>query len=111
MLCDEIARGGYSPGDKIPSVRDMAVALGVNPNTVQRALSDLEDAGILVTRRGDGRYVSEDGAIKQKLLDGRIKTACEDFIGAMRDLGLDDGQIVDALAKTMREDGPSEKAV
>lgn len=100
---DEIARGNFPPGAKVPSVRDLAVFAGVNPNTVQRALSDLEDEGILVSRRGDGRYVADDATVRDKLLAARIRSACDDFIGAMRVLGLDDREIERSLGEALRE--------
>ena len=107
-LCDDIARGVYAPGQRIPSVRDFAIYIGVNPNTVQRALSELENDGILVSKRGDGRYVADDGTLRDMLLGERIKSACEDFIGAMRDIGLDDGQIVEALEKRLHAETANE---
>ncbi len=100
-LRDEIAAGKYLPGEKFPSVRDLAMAIGVNPNTVQRALASLEDYGILVSRRGDGRYVSDDAELKGRLLDARVKRSCADFALSLRDLGLSDDEIVSALKNTL----------
>ncbi len=57
-ICSAIAAGVYKPGELIPSVRQQAVALLVNPNTVQRAYEHLERDGILVTRRGSGMEVA-----------------------------------------------------
>jgi len=54
-----VATGGLAPGALMPSVRDLARELGVNPNTVVRAYQRLVEAGILTVRRGDGTYVSE----------------------------------------------------
>ena len=54
-----IARGEYRPGERLPSVRGLAVALLVNPNTVARAYRQLEREGIVVTRRGDGMFVAD----------------------------------------------------
>ncbi len=103
-LCDEIARGVYPPGSKVPSVRELAVIAGVNPNTVQRALSELEDEGILVSRRGDGRYVADNGKLKDNLLLERSRTATVEFVRAMRDLGLDDAMIRESLENALTKE-------
>jgi len=55
-----IVSGKYPPGGRIDSVRDLAEQTGVNPNTMQRALSKLEEAGLLLTNRTTGKYVTED---------------------------------------------------
>ena len=62
-----IAQGGLSPGEKLPSVRNLAVDLSVNPNTVQRAYSTLEEKGYITTITGRGNYVSEEGSWKDGL--------------------------------------------
>src|SRR5580692_11532135 len=59
-ICAAVAAGVYKPGELIPSVRQQAIALLVNPNTVQRAYEQLERDGLLVTRRGSGMEVSQD---------------------------------------------------
>ena len=56
----EICSGVYQPGDKIPSVRELAQEVGVNPNTMQRALAELERKQIIVTFRTSGRTVTEE---------------------------------------------------
>lgn len=59
-LCDEILSGKYGPGERIPSVRELAVYLGVNANTVVRTYEALSLQGIIQTRRGLGYFVTED---------------------------------------------------
>ena len=59
-ICAAVAAGVYKPGELIPSVRQQAVALLVNPNTVQRAYEQLEREGLLVGRRGSGMEVAPD---------------------------------------------------
>lgn len=61
MLADDIAAGRLSPGGRLPSARDLAASLGVNPNTAARALQSLADSGIARPERGTGYYVSESG--------------------------------------------------
>jgi GntR family transcriptional regulator len=59
-ICAAVAAGVYKPGELIPSVRQQAIALLVNPNTVQRAYEHLERQGLLVGRRGSGMEVAPD---------------------------------------------------
>jgi len=78
QLVDEIqlkvVSGEYPPGARLPSVRDMATEAGVNPNTMQRALSQLEADCLLFTERTSGRFVTED----KELIDGlRTKMAAQ----------------------------------
>lgn len=96
-LKTDIAIGKYPPGIKFPSVRDLALQIGVNPNTVQRALAELELEGVLESRRGDGRYTSDDASIKEKLLNERTCKACREFIKSMKNLGISDDSIIEAL--------------
>lgn len=63
-LCENILTGDYGPGDKIPSVREMAVSMEVNPNTVMRTYTDLQQKGILSNQRGIGFFVAEDAVEK-----------------------------------------------
>ncbi|MBR3639518.1 MAG: GntR family transcriptional regulator, partial [Clostridia bacterium] len=91
-------------------VRELAVIAGVNPNTVQRALSELEDEGILVSKRGDGRYVADNGTLRDNMLLERSRSATLEFVRAMKDLGLDDTMIRESLEKALT-DAPSTKGV
>jgi len=61
-----IVSGEYPPGDKLPAVRDLALEAAVNPNTVQRALSELEREGLVYTQRTSGRFVTEDNEVIKK---------------------------------------------
>ena len=90
-------RGVYSPGSKLPSVRDMAKEMGVNPNTMARAYAELEREGFVFTRRGQGSFVTEDGkkieAEKRKL----AKSAVARFVVEVGELDLSSEQIADLL--------------
>ncbi|MBI3725546.1 GntR family transcriptional regulator [bacterium] len=94
-----IARGVYRPGDKLPTVRDVAARLRVNPNTVSKAYRDLERDGVLVSRRGTGVFVHEDALAtaterRQALVLSRFERAA----GEALDAGLDAFQIQEVLA-------------
>ena len=56
----DIITGRYQPGDKLPSVRDLAQEAAVNPNTMQKALSELERSGLIYSQRTSGRFITED---------------------------------------------------
>ena len=56
----QIVSGTYGPGDKLPSVRELAAEASVNPNTMQKAFAELERSGLIVTKRTSGRFVTED---------------------------------------------------
>ena len=60
QMTESIVTGKFLPGERFPSVRDLALQAGVNPNTMQRALAKLEDAGLLITERTAGRSVTEE---------------------------------------------------
>ena len=60
MLSDGLLTGRYAPGERIPSVREMAVSIEVNPNTVQRTYATLQEWGVVEMRRGQGYFVTED---------------------------------------------------
>ena len=59
-ISEKVMLGIYPPGDKIPSVRDLATEIGVNPNTVMRTYSELQSRGIIENKRGVGYYVNEE---------------------------------------------------
>lgn len=60
-ICEKILRRDWDEGDRIPSVREMAVSVEVNPNTVARAYAVLQEEGIIHNRRGIGYFVAPDG--------------------------------------------------
>jgi GntR family transcriptional regulator len=68
QLCENILLEKWKPGDRIPSVREMAVQIEVNPNTVLRTFNYLQEKGIIYNKRGIGYFVSEDGFEKTKAL-------------------------------------------
>ena len=68
-----VISGEFAPGDRIPSVRDLATAARVNPNTMQHALHELEQHKILVTAGTSGRYVTSDTAVLEGIREARLK--------------------------------------
>lgn len=75
----KILAGTYPPGGHLDSVRDLAAAAGVNPNTMQRALAQLETEGLVRTERTAGRFVTEDTALIEQLRADTAQTLAADF--------------------------------
>ena len=82
-----ILAGTYPPGGHLDSVRDLAAAAGVNPNTMQRALAQLESEGLVRTERTSGRYVTEDTNLIEHLRAAAAHDIAADFLEKMRSIG------------------------
>ena len=95
QLCLRISSGKYSPSEKILSVREIAVAAGVNPNTVQRSLEELERQGILYSVRGSGWFVGEDVTLAKKILAELLAQKTADYFESMSLLGMDEAAVKD----------------
>ena len=78
QIATRIMAGEWPPGERIPSVRDLASELQVNPNTVVRSVTYLQDAGIIVNQRGIGYFVADDGVAKAR--DLRKKAFSDDLL-------------------------------
>ena len=87
-----ILAGTYPPGGHLDSVRDLAAAAGVNPNTMQRALAQLETEGLVRTERTAGRFVTEDTALIEQLRADTAQTLAADFLEKMRGIGYSPAQ-------------------
>ena len=83
----QIVSGYYKPGDKLPSVRELAAEAGVNPNTMQKAFGELERSELIVTQRTSGRVVTEDGALIQNIKADIAKEQIKIFFDKMKELG------------------------
>ncbi len=76
----------YAPGEKLPSVRDFAAELSVNPNTMQRALAQLENEGLIYTERTSGRFVSKDIVIIESIKDEQAINLTKKYLKDMQAL-------------------------
>ena len=95
----KILAGTYPPGGHLDSVRDLAAAAGVNPNTMQRALAQLETEGLVRTERTTGRYVTEDTALIEQLRTDTARTIAEEFIAKMGSIGYSPARAAALLAQ------------
>ena len=86
-LQSRIVSGAYPPGAKVDSVRDLAAEAAVNPNTMQRALAELEQSGLLRAERTSGRFVSEDEELIAAVRKSLAKEKIEAFVRDMSVLG------------------------
>jgi len=92
----QLARGDLIPGDKLPSARDLAAMLSVNPNTIVHAYGELEAQGIIEKRRGLGTFVREDAPVETMRMD-MLKEIAETFVNEVRQLGVGDDEAMAAL--------------
>ena len=98
----DIISGTYKPGEKLPSVRDLAAEAAVNPNTMQKALSELERTGLVYAQRTSGRYITEDVDLIQDMKKEIAESQIRDFLEKMSRLGLnkeDTLKLMEILAK------------
>lgn len=99
-----IVTGAFPPGERLPSVRDLATEAGVNPNTMQRALAELERDGLVYSQRTAGRFVTEDNTMinqaKRSLAERHVKT----FLEAMLRLGFQRDEIIRLIEQELGEE-------
>lgn len=101
QLSEQIARGiisgAYPPGSRLPSVRELALQAGVNPNTMQRALAQLEQDGLAKADRTAGRIVTDDAEILEKARLLEAKAKIHEYFNGMEQLGYTKGQAMEML--------------
>ena len=94
-----IASGAMAPGARLSSVRDLATEAGVNPNTMQRALQELERQGLVYSQRTAGRYVTEDTERISSVRKTVARTELRRFLAAMNELGYDKDEIINLFSE------------
>ena len=92
-----IVSGALAPGERLASVRDLAMEAGVNPNTMQRALQELEREGLVFSQRTAGRFVTEDITVIDEIKKAMAKSQLESFLAGMKELGYDREGIIALL--------------
>lgn len=97
LIKTEIISGRLKSGEKIPSVRELAVQAKVNPNTVQKALAELERCGLIYTERTNGKFVTENKSIIKAYRDGIINEKVESFLKDMINIGVSEDEIREYL--------------
>jgi len=101
QIMDDVRRrivsGEWAPGQRTPAVRELAIEFGVNPNTMQRALSELEREGLVRSERTAGRFITDDAGIITDVRDRMARQAAEAFLRQMNGIGYGLPQIIENL--------------
>ena len=103
VLRTQIASGAYPPGSRVPAVRELALEAGVNPNTMQKALAELERDHLLETVRTTGKFVTQDQELISRTRSELAAESIRDLIGNLKSLGLTKEQILEAVEQSLKE--------
>ena len=98
----DIISGKYKPGDKLPSVRDLAAEAAVNPNTMQKAFTELELTGLVFSQRTTGRFITEDTSMIDELKSTLAKDKITELLSFMQQLGFQENEILAMIGQTMK---------
>ncbi len=104
-LMSRIASGVYQPGERIPSVRDLAEEARVNPNTMQRALAEIERSGYIISLRTSGRFITEDSELIAQLSDQRADEVIGSFCETIRKIGISPEQAIEMIHQYFAQHG------
>ncbi len=99
-----IISGRLSVGERLPSVRDLALQCKVNPNTMQKALLELEEIGLVFTERTNGKFVTADQKVIEKFKKEYADELSKKFIEAMGNIGFDGESAIKYLENTGGKD-------
>ena len=88
MIRIDIISGKYQKGQKLPSVRELALMMKVNPNTMQKALVELEDEKLIYTERTNGKYVTEDEKLIEKIKKQLAQEKVNNYLNSMKNIGI-----------------------
>ncbi|MDU1412351.1 MAG: GntR family transcriptional regulator [Clostridium sp.] len=99
----KIISGEFKPGQKFPTVRELAEEASVNPNTIQKALAELERTGFLYSQRTSGRFITEDVDMIKSIKLDIAKDQAFNFLKSMNSLGLSTEEIIEFLEKMAKE--------
>lgn len=97
----DIISGVYQPGDKLPSVRDLALDAAVNPNTMQKALSELERSGLVYSHRTSGRFITDDSTLLKKIKTDLAQEYISSFLEQMNHLGISGSETLEMIKQTL----------
>lgn len=98
----DIISGVYRPGDKLPSVRDLALDAAVNPNTMQKALSELERSGLVYSQRTSGRFITDDESLLLRMKKDLAEDHIRQFFDQMNNLGFNSEETLDMITEAIK---------
>ncbi|PKG24442.1 GntR family transcriptional regulator [Niallia nealsonii] len=99
----QIVRLERTAGEKLPSVREMAITLGVNPNTIQRTYGELERMQMVETKRGQGTFITENQLVLEKMVKKLQMETMELFVGNMQELGIEEEEMIEKLNSYLKK--------
>ena len=102
IIQTDIISGKYQIGDKLPSVRDLAIQASVNPNTMQKALAELEQMELVYSQRTSGRFITLDKTKIQQLRRKLAITFTEEYATKMKQVGFDDVELLSFVTKKLK---------
>lgn len=102
IIKNDIISGKYGLGEKLPSVRELAVMLKVNPNTLQKSLAELEEQGLIFTERTNGKFVTNDKNIINMRRREQLEQRIDEFLKDMKSIGAENGEVSDLLKQKMK---------
>jgi len=102
-IISEIVRGDIKVGDKLTSVREYAVEVGVNVNTIQRVYRELEYLEIVTTRRGQGTFVTENEPLLQQLREDMKQKIIKQFVEEMKNMGYSLNDMIEGIRVEERD--------
>lgn len=100
----DIISGIYQAGDRLPSVRELALDASVNPNTMQKALSELERKGLVYSQRTSGRFITEDKSMLIQLKTELATSHIREFLTTMKQLGFPPEETLALIKETIKEE-------
>lgn len=100
----DIISGTYQPGEKLPSVRELASIAAVNPNTMQKALTELERTGLVYSQRTSGRFITEDTKMIEDLKSSLAHEKITEFFESMHNLGFKKEETLSLIENCIKGD-------
>ena len=94
----------YLPNQKLPSVRELSFEFEVNPNTIQKALGELENIGLIYTERTNGKFVTANEELIKQVTETTLKSMVNKFFSSMTEMGLSKKEILEIINKVAEED-------
>ncbi len=101
IITEKIVSGEYKEGDKLPSVRELAKEAGVNPNTMQKALSKLEETHLVKSQRTSGRFITDDKELIKSIKRKKATELTKEYIERLKNLGFTKEDILNSMKEEL----------
>lgn len=105
MIRVDIVSGKFEKGQRLPSVRELALMMKVNPNTMQKALAELEDEKLIYTKRTNGKYVTEDEKLIEKAKKKLAQEKVNNYLNSMKNIGINYELVIQYLQELGGQNG------